>query len=167
MASFSDIVTLFFFLIFLWLSSFLNKSSFLLAVLRLGLKVRSHQKRNNFFTWPKPMKSQRTDAIFSRAARLGRRGVVNAMWVTRLQRRVFSGAIFAPSWNISALRRSSRNSGQSALEFALVAGSGSLSDTTVTSSVKVTELCEPTGDVMNPNTRALVCGTSTTSIKQN
>jgi len=47
------------------------------------------------------------------------------------------------------------------------AGSGSLSDVTVTSSVKVTELCEPTGDVMykyiyiydinviNPNTRAL------------
>jgi len=41
---------------------------------------------------------------------------------------------------------SSRNSGQSALEFSLVAGSGSLSD--VTSSVKVTELSEPTGDVM-------------------
>jgi len=33
--------------------------------------------------------------------------------------------------------------------------------------VKVTELSEPTGDVMNPNTRALVCGTSTTNIKQN
>jgi len=29
-------------------------------------------------------------------------------------------------------------------------GSGSLSDVTITSSVKVTELCEPTGDVMNP-----------------
>jgi len=28
------------------------------------------------------------------------------------------------------------------------AGSGSPSDVTVTSSVKVTELCEPTGDVM-------------------
>jgi len=26
---------------------------------------------------------------------------------------------------------------------------------------------EPTGDVMNPNTRALVCGMSTTNIKQN
>jgi len=35
------------------------------------------------------------------------------------------------------------------------AGSGSLSDVTVTSSVKVNELCESTGDVMNPNTRAL------------
>jgi len=47
------------------------------------------------------------------------------------------------------------------------AGSGSLSDVTLTSSVKVTELGEPTGDVMNPNTRALVCGMSTTNIKQN
>jgi len=37
------------------------------------LKVRSHQKRNYFFARPNPMKSQRTDAIFSRAARLGRR----------------------------------------------------------------------------------------------
>jgi len=35
------------------------------------------------------------------------------------------------------------------------AGIVSLSDVTVTSSVKVTELCEPTGDVMIPNTRAL------------
>jgi len=47
------------------------------------------------------------------------------------------------------------------------AGSGSLSGVTVTSSMKVTELCEPTGDVMNPNTRALVCEMSTTNIKQN
>jgi len=47
------------------------------------------------------------------------------------------------------------------------AGSGSFSDITVTSSVKLTELCEHTGDVMNPNTRALVCGMSTTNLKQN
>jgi len=31
----------------------------------------------------------------------------------------------------------------------------------------VTEPSEPTGDVINPNTRALVCGMSTTNIKQN
>ncbi|TNN46357.1 hypothetical protein EYF80_043445 [Liparis tanakae] len=33
--------------------------------------------------------------------------------------------------------------------------------------VKVTELSEPTGDVINPNTRASVWGTSSTSMKQN
>jgi len=35
---------------------------------------------------------------------------------------------------------------------------GRLPDVTVTSSVKVTELSEPTGDVINPNTRALCVG---------
>jgi len=111
-----------------------------------------------FFAWPNPMKSQRTDACGC-----DRRDILG-----RLGRRVFSGAIFALSWNISTLRRSSRNSGQSALDFrSRSAGSGSLSGVTVTSSVKVTALSEPTGDVMNPNTRALVCGMSTTNIKQN
>jgi len=101
------------------------------------------------------------DAIFSRAVRLGRRDVGDAMWATRLQRRVFRPKL--KYFNFEA-----GSSGQSALEFrSRSAGSGSLSVVTVTSSVKVTELSEPTGDGMNPNTRALVCGMSTTSIKQN
>jgi len=117
------------------------------------------------------------DAIFSQAAclgRLGRRDVGDAFTAARFQRHHFR-----PELKYFHFEASSRNSGQSALEFSLVAGSGSLPDGTVTSSVKVTELSEPTGDVMykykyiyyinvmNPNTRALVCGTSSTSIKQN
>jgi len=64
-------------------------------------------------------KSHEKSTIFFRAARLGRLGrldVGNAFTAAHFQRRVFSGAIFTPSLNISTLRRSSRNSGQSALE---------------------------------------------------
>jgi len=53
-----------------------------------------------------------------------------------------------------------KNSPDAELRKASRRGGGSHSD-------EVTELCEPAGDAMNLNTRALdVCGISTTSIKQ-
>jgi len=65
-----------------------------------SVKVRSHQKRNYFFTRPNPMKSQRTDAcgcdrrdIFPGAAlgatRCGRRVDSGAFTAARFQRRNF------------------------------------------------------------------------------
>jgi len=62
-------------------------------------------------------KTKEKDALIRRILLCPRYMVAPILiWATRLQRRVFSGTIFAPSWNISTLRRSSRNSGQSALE---------------------------------------------------
>ncbi|TNN55116.1 hypothetical protein EYF80_034700 [Liparis tanakae] len=85
------------------------------------------------------------------------------MWATRFQRRNFR-----PELKYFNFAASSRNSGQSALVFrSRSAGNESFPGVTGTSSVKVTELYEPTGDVINPNTRASVCRTSTTSMKQN
>jgi len=117
-------------------------------------------KAKQFFARLNPMKSQRTDACGCDWRDIFLGAAFGAFGATRLQ--------FSPELKYFNFEASSRNSGQSALEFrSRSAGSGSLSDGTVTSSEKVTELSEPTGDVMNPNTRVLVCGMSKTSIKQN
>jgi len=65
-----------------------------------ALKVRSHQKRNYFFSRPNPMKGQRTDA-----RGCDRRDIFpgGAFGATRCGRRVFSGTIFAPSSALVAL----------------------------------------------------------------
>jgi len=61
-----------------------------------GLKVRSHQKRNNFFAWPKPMKSQRTDACGCDSCNIFPGGAFGA---TRCGRRVYSGAFSAAQFS--------------------------------------------------------------------